>query len=81
MTHRFSFVITFFCLFTLVDAQESRLLRFPAIHGNKLVFTYAGNLYLCSSDGGVARRLTDHLGVEIFARFSPDGKSIAFSQE
>lgn len=26
------------------DGAEARLLRFPAIHGEKLVFTYAGNL-------------------------------------
>ena len=25
--------------------QEARLLRFPAIHGNQVVFSYAGDLY------------------------------------
>ena len=29
----------------LVSAQnEARLMRFPAIHGNQIVFTYAGDL-------------------------------------
>jgi len=65
---------------TLLPAQqESRLLRFPAIHGNQIVFTYAGNLYTVSSSGGVARRLTDSPGFEMFARFSPDGRTIAFT--
>lgn len=59
--------------------QEMRLLRFPAIHGSQIVFTYAGNLYTVSSSGGVARRLTDGPGFEMFARFSPDGKTIAFT--
>jgi tricorn protease len=58
---------------------EARLLRFPAIHGDQVVFTYAGNLYTVPASGGVARRLTSHEGFEMFARFSPDGKSIAFT--
>jgi tricorn protease len=58
---------------------EARLLRFPAIHGNQIVFTYAGDLYTVTSDGGVARRLTAHDGFEMFPRFSPDGKWIAFT--
>lgn len=64
----------------LATAQdETRLLRFPAIYGNQVVFTYAGDLYTVSSDGGTARKLTTDSGVELFARFSPDGKLIAFT--
>jgi len=59
--------------------QEARLLRFPAIHGDKIVFSYAGDLYTVSSAGGVARKLTNDVGYEMFARFSPDGKLIAFT--
>ena len=59
--------------------QEARLLRFPAIHGDKIVFSYAGDLYTVSSTGGVARKLTNDIGYEMFARFSPDGKWIAFT--
>jgi tricorn protease len=58
---------------------EARLLRFPAIHGEQIVFTYAGDLYTVPAQGGIARRLTSHEGFEMFARFSPDGKSIAFT--
>jgi tricorn protease len=58
---------------------EARLLRFPAIHGKQLVFTYAGDLYTVPSDGGVSRRLTSHEGFEMFAHFSPDGKTLAFT--
>src|SRR3954454_742080 len=60
-------------------ADEARLLRFPATHGDRVVFTYAGNLYLVPAVGGVARRLTNHDGFEMFARFSPDGEQIAFT--
>jgi tricorn protease len=61
-------------------AEEARLLRFPALHGDQLVFTYAGDLFTVSAKGGVARRLTtDPNGFEMFARFSPDGKTLAFT--
>jgi tricorn protease len=59
--------------------DETRLLRFPAIHDDHVVFTYAGDLYTVSSSGGVARRMTADIGYEMFARFSPDGKEIAFT--
>ncbi|MDI9381328.1 MAG: hypothetical protein QM845_10690, partial [Verrucomicrobiota bacterium] len=61
-------------------AEEARLLRFPAIHGDTVVFGYAGDLYSVPVQGGVARRLTsDPQGYEMFPRFSPDGKWIAFT--
>jgi len=58
---------------------EARLLRFPAIHGDQIVFTYAGDLYTVASTGGVARKLTNDDGFEMFPRFSPDGKTLAFT--
>ncbi len=60
-------------------ADEARLLRFPAIHADQIVFTYAGDLYTVAAAGGTARRLTSAVGFEMFARFSPDGKQIAFT--
>ncbi len=59
--------------------DDARLLRFPAIHGNQIVFTYAGDLFTVPATGGVARRLTSDVGFEMFARFSPDGKQLAFT--
>ncbi len=60
-------------------AQEARLLRFPTIYNDRVVFSYAGDLYEVNKNGGTARRLTSHIGYEMFARFSPDGKHIAFT--
>jgi tricorn protease len=60
-------------------AAETRLLRFPAIHGDKVAFTYAGDIWIAPVGGGTATRLTAHPGVEVFARFSPDGRWIAFT--
>jgi tricorn protease len=58
---------------------QTKLLRFPDIHGDKVVFTYAGDLWTASTSGGLATRLTAHPGAEVFAKFSPDGKWIAFT--
>ena len=58
---------------------QTRLLRFPAISGDRVAFTYAGDLWTAPVAGGTATRLTAHPGMELFARFSPDGKWIAFT--
>ncbi len=60
-------------------AAQTKLLRFPDVRGDSVVFTYAGDLWLAPISGGTARRLTAHPGVELFAKFSPDGKWIAFT--
>jgi len=60
-------------------SAETRLLRFPDVHGDRVAFCYAGDLWLAPSSGGAARRLTAHPGLELFPRFSPDGKWIAFT--
>lgn len=63
----------------LFAQQEHRLLRFPTIYRNQVVFTYAGDLYTIPSNGGVARKLTNDVGFEMLPRFSHDGKWIAFT--
>jgi tricorn protease len=60
-------------------AAETKLLRFPDIYGDKVVFTYAGDLWTAPTSGGEATRLTASPGQELFAKFSPDGKWIAFT--
>ncbi|HOV12440.1 MAG TPA: protease, partial [Bacteroidales bacterium] len=71
-----------FCMAASTFAQnEMRLLRFPTIHGNKIVFSYAGDLYTVDKNGGIARKLTNDAGYEMFAKFSPDGKSIGFTAQ
>lgn len=77
----FSTILGLSCLSPAFSQQETRLLRFPAIHGEQLVFSYAGDLYTVSSKGGTARKLTNDVGYEMFARFSPDGRQIAFTAQ
>lgn len=66
-------------LFEAATAQEARLMRFPTVSSNQVVFTYAGDLYSVPLAGGMARKLTSHVGFETFPKFSPNGKTIAFT--
>lgn len=59
--------------------NEMRLMRYPDIHGDTIVFVYAGDLWTSNVGGGLARRLTSYPGGEAFPHFSPDGKWIAFT--
>jgi len=72
-------VTVVFALSASPAAARTKLLRFPAIHGDRIAFTYAGDLWTVPASGGTAVRLTAHPGMEVFARFSPDGKWIAFT--
>lgn len=68
------------CLFfAFTAAAQTKLLRFPDIHGDRVVFTFGGDLWTSSASGGTAVRLTAHPGVETYAKFSPDGRWIAFT--
>lgn len=71
-------LILVFANMALAD-EPTKLLRFPTISEDRIVFTYAGDLYSVAVTGGVARKLTNHDGFEMFARFSPDGKQLAFT--
>jgi len=72
-------VIVCACFSLAQEAQEGRLLRFPDIYKDKIAFVYAGDLWLASSSGGTARRITSNPGRELFPKFSPDGKWLAFT--
>ena len=59
--------------------QGHHLMRMADVHGDKIVFTYESDLWLVSSSGGQARRLTNDPGQEAIGKFSPDGEQIAFT--
>src|SRR6202158_4973886 len=61
------------------EMQEGRLMLFPDVYKDKIAFVYGGDLWLASTSGGVARRITENPGRELFPKFSPDGKWIAFT--
>ena len=61
------------------EMPDARMLRFPDVSAEKIVFVYASDLWTAPKAGGLARRLSSPKGKEMFAKFSPDGKTIAFS--
>ena len=61
-----------------VAAEETLLLRQPAISADRLAFVYAGDLWVANIDGSSPRRLTSHPATEEMPHFSPDGSMLAF---
>ncbi len=61
--------------------EDARMMRFPDINGQQIVFVYAGDIWTVDAKGGDARQLTSHNGLELFPKISPDGNWIAFSAE
>lgn len=73
-------LLSFLALLPQTETRTpTRLLRFPDVHGERVVFCYAGDLWTAPSIGGDASRLTAHPGLELFPKFSPDGRWIAFT--
>jgi tricorn protease len=73
----FLFGFLFASLFA--NAQGTRLLREPTISQEHIVFVHANDLWRVDKNGGSAVRLTSNEGAETLPRFSPDGKTIAFT--
>lgn len=55
--------------------------RQPALSpdGKKLAFVYRGDVWVSDAEGGRAYQVTDHVELDGYPIFSPDGKWLAFS--
>ena len=65
-----------------VSAQSNPLwMRFNAISpdGQTIAFSYQGDLFTVSSQGGTAHQLTSNVGYDAYPVWSPDGQNIAFA--
>src|SRR2546426_3419275 len=56
-----------------------KLARHPDYHAGKIAFSYLGDIWTANEDGTSPQRISDHRGHEMYPRFSPDGRLIAFS--
>ena len=66
-------------LLSSLSLAEVRLLRHPAYANGKVAFSYLGDIWIANENGSGVERLTDHKARDVYPRFSPDGKWIAFS--
>jgi len=55
--------------------------REPDVSVAEIVFLYAGKLWLVSRDGGMARSVGDLPPARSAPKFSPDGRTLAFTGE
>ncbi len=60
-------------------SPDARMLRFPDVSEDNIVFVYAGDLWIVPKQGGTARKLSSPRGRELLPKFSPDGRRVAFS--
>src|SRR6476646_9823458 len=65
----------------LAQANHPLLMRNPTLSKTQIVFSYAGDLWVVSREGGDAAPLTNGIGNEYAPIFSPDGRLIAFTGE
>lgn len=63
----------------IASEKGTMLLRQPTLHGDKIAFVYANDLWITSVEGGDAHRITSSTGAETNPHFSPDGNLIAFT--
>lgn len=68
--------LSYLPIFAQIDAG---LFRFPDVSKTQIVFTYANDIWIIPKEGGTAIKLSSPAGVESYPKFSPDGKSIAFT--
>src|SRR5215217_4924828 len=61
--------------------REARLVRYPHYHNGRIVFSYLGDIWTADENGQNIQRLTVNRARDVYGRFSPDGKWIAFSSE
>ncbi len=76
--------IVIFCSMAFFYASSSAqvnggLFRFPDVSKTQIVFSYANDIWVMPKAGGTAEKLSSPPGVESFPKFSPDGKTIAFT--
>jgi tricorn protease len=69
------------CLSLAGLSREAKLVRYPDYHQGRIVFTYLGDIWTADENGGNIKRITVHRARDIYPRFSPDGKWIAFSSD
>jgi tricorn protease len=79
------YAVALLCVAACAQAEDgaglTRLLRYPDVSASQIAFVHGGDVWVVGRDGGNAQRLTSHAGAELYPKFSPDGRWLAFSAE
>jgi tricorn protease len=61
--------------------REAKLVRYPHYNHGRITFTYLADIWTADEDGKNIKRITANKARDVYPRFSPDGKWIAFSSD
>lgn len=78
---RSTFSLLLISMGVIAAAEPGAFMLTPDIHGDRVLFTREGDIWIGNLATGTAQRLTRHEGLESKARFSPDGTRIAFQAQ
>src|SRR3984885_7267791 len=74
-------LVLFSCGTLSAQTEKPLLMQNPTLSATHIVFSYGGELWSVSREGGVALQLTSGQGQKSNPHFSPDGKWIAFTAQ
>jgi len=75
----FFVLIAFFLFSTAYGQISAKLMRYMDVSDSQITFVYGGDIWIMPKTGGTAVQVTHSPGEESWPRFSPDGKSIAYT--
>ncbi len=78
-TLHFLFALFLMAAFSSTAQVDARLFRYADVSESQIAFVYAGDIWVVAKEGGQASRLSSPEGEEVRPKFSPDGRTLAFS--